>query len=75
MVAPPGNPVPARPRPGGTAPGWTRGILAVIRGTFLGGGTKLGRFRFAWAILTSGASRGGGSRWPWARAGGIICLR
>jgi len=74
MVAREGNPVPGRPRPGCSAVGWTRGILAVIRGTSLGGGTKLGRFRLTWASLTFGANRGGGRRWPWARAGGIICL-
>ena len=42
---------PARPRPGGTAPGWTRGIVAVTLGTFRGAGTRLGLFRLAWAIL------------------------
>ena len=74
MVALGGNAVPGRPWPGCSATGWTRGIVALMRGTFLGGGTKLGRFRLTWASLAFGASRGGGRRWPWARAGGIICL-
>ena len=52
MVAREGNAVPGRPWPGRSATGWTRGILAVIRGTFLGGGTKLGRLRLTWASLT-----------------------
>ena len=73
MVALVGNAVPGRPWPGCRAPAWTRGIVAVIRGTFLGAGTKLGRFRLTRASLAFDANWGGGRRWPWARAGGIIC--
>lgn len=74
MVARGGNAVPGRPRPGCSAAGWTRGIVALMCGTFLGGATKLGRFRLTRASLASGAGRGGGKRLPWARAGGTICL-
>jgi hypothetical protein len=69
-----GNAVMVRPPPVCTAPGWTRGIVAVTWGTFRGAGTTLGLFRLAWAIRKFFTGVDGGRRCPWARAGGIICL-
>ena len=76
MVALDGKPAPGiPPLTGWAARGGALGICAVSGGTFFGTWMMLGLPRFARAVLTLVSRWAGGNRWPWIRAGGVICLR